>query len=180
MPEKSAVKYHILMRAIHWLMAIIVLSLIGIGWYMTELEKDAPIRDTIYFIHKSFGVTILLLFFVRVTVRLCVKVPTLPLTIPVYERIAAHTTHFLIYLFIFIVPLSGYMMSNMFGMQVNMFGIHMPQIFAADREMGRIAREAHEILPYLFLGLIFLHVAGALKHKLLDKNPENDVLKRML
>ncbi len=180
MPETSIPKYHILMRIMHWLMAILILGMIAVGWYMVGLQKDAPIREVLYFIHKSFGVTVLFLVILRVILRLFTTVPALPDSIPVLERKAAHLAHYSIYLFMFIVPITGYMMSNMFGRSVSWFGITMPQVFASNRELGGFAREMHEILPYVFLAVIFLHAAGALKHRFFDKNPKNDVLSRML
>lgn len=172
-------KYHIYIRIIHWAMALIILGMIGVGWYMSGLPKDGSLRNVLVDLHKSFGVLILILFFVRVAIRLATKIPPLPGTIPALQRKLAHLGHFMLYGLIFIVPLSGYAMSNMFGYRVKMFGLEMPKIFPDDKVIGRIAHEAHEILPYIFLAIIALHVAAVIQHHFFDK-PENDILKRMV
>lgn len=172
-------KYNIALRILHWLMAIFILGMIAAGMYMTELPKEDTSRDAIYALHKSFGALIFFLFFIRVAVRFSTKIPPLPSSIPPSIQKLAQGTQFLIYALILIVPLSGIAMSNMYGYPVNMFGWELPRFFSTNKETASIAREMHEVLPYILLGLIGLHFAGALKHKFFDK-PENDILKRMI
>jgi cytochrome b561 len=173
-------KYHISLRIIHWLMATLILGMIGLGWFMEGLGKEVSYRGTLYFLHKSFGFTVLLLAVLRVVVKIKTKSLPLPQSIPAITRKLAHAGHHLIYLFIFAVPISGYAMSNMFGHGVSWFGLSLPKIFPANKELGGILNETHEILAYIMLGLIILHISGSLKHRFLDKNTKNDVLKRML
>lgn len=172
-------KYSTLMRVLHWVIAVIILTLIGVGWWMTGLADDDPVRGQVYGLHKSFGVLVLLLVALRFVVRLASKVPPLPDTIAPGIRKLAHGTHYLLYLFMFIVPISGYVMSDAGGYPVKLFGFTMPDFFEKDKAIGGLAHELHEILPYVLLGLILLHLAGALKHRFFEK-PENDVLRRML
>ena len=160
-------------------MAALIVGMIGIGWYMTGLAKDSPLRNDLVGLHKSFGSLILILFCFRVVLRIVTKIPKLPAGIPWAEQKLAHLGHVALYLFMLIVPLSGYAMSNMYGFSVNMFGIAMPKLFSADKNLAHTAHEAHEILPYIFLVLIFFHVAAVIKHRFFDKSG-NDVLGRML
>lgn len=172
-------KYHVTIKILHWLMAIIILSMIACGWYMSELPKEDPMRSTFYGLHKSFGVVILILFFVRVVARLITKAPELPVGIPKLQQKLALLGHKLLYLFMFIVPLSGYAMSNLHGYAVKMFGMSMPKIFPDNKALGGVAHEAHEILPYVLLAIVVLHAVAAVQHRFFDK-PGNDVLGRML
>ncbi|MBU6141418.1 MAG: cytochrome b [Proteobacteria bacterium] len=173
-------KYSLPSRILHWLMAVIILFLVGLGIYMADfLSKEAPNRMDVYNLHKSLGVLVLALVLVRIAVRLIYKAPAMPKTMARREVILAHLAHTALYLFMILVPLSGYLMSNLFGYPVSFFGFELPKIVETNFERGEFFHEAHEILPYVMLGLIAIHVLAALKHRFFDK-PENDVLKRML
>jgi cytochrome b561 len=80
-----------------------------------------------------------------------------------------------------LVPLSGYIMSNAGGYPMNFFGMgELPALIGKSKALGEIAHEAHEIMGFAMLALIVLHVAGAMKHRMKDRNGESDILKRML
>ncbi len=172
-------KYHISLRIVHWLMALLIILMIGLGWYMADLPKEDPMRDVLYMRHKSIGVTILILFFLRVAIRISTKIPPLPNTISFINQQLAHLGHGVIYILMAMVPLSGYAMSNMYGFGVSMFGIDMPKLFPTNHEIARIAKEVHSVIPYVLLAVVILHALAALKHRFFEK-PENDVLGRML
>lgn len=173
-------KYHIFSRILHWLMAAIIIFLLGLGIYMADfLPKDAANRMDIYALHKSFGVLVLALIAIRLVNRFVNKAPALPEAMNKFEKLAAHLTHSALYLLMIIVPLSGYLMSNAFGYPVGFFGIELPFLMEKNQELGAIFHEIHEISPYILIGVLALHVAGAIKHRFFDK-PENDVLKRMI
>ena len=172
-------KYHIALRIIHWLMAICILGLIGIGWYMAGLDQNADNKYFFYSWHKSFGVLVLFLFIIRVALRLKTKTPPLQSTIDAKERKAAHIVHAILYLGMFIVPVSGYIMSDIGGHSVKFFGIKLPDFLATDKYIGSFVHTFHEYAPYILLAFVALHIAGALKHRFLDKE-ENNVLNRMI
>ncbi len=173
-------KYALSSRIIHWLMAVIIIALLGLGIYMTEfLSKEASNKMDIYNLHKSFGVVALILIFLRIINRLAKSTPKLPATIAKSERFLAHLGHFGLYVLMVIVPLSGYLMSNSFGYPVHLFSIEMPVLIQTNFDLGKIFAETHEIAAYGLLALLALHILGAIKHRFFDR-PENDVLKRML
>ncbi len=179
--NSKIMKYPLTSRILHWSMAILILFLLGLGIYMHEfLPKDAPNRMEVYGLHKSLGALALVLIFVRIVNRLAFKAPNLPASLENWEKIAAHFVHFGLYLLMIIVPLSGYLMSNYFGYPVHFFGIELPFLVEKNPEIGMIFAETHEIAAYSILGLIVFHVLGAIKHRFFDKNPENDVIKRMI
>lgn len=172
-------KYALSSRIIHWLMALIIVFLLGLGIYMTDfLSKEAPNRMEIYNLHKSLGVLVLGLIIVRIINRLVKKAPALPETMPKIEIFAAHSAHILLYILMIMVPLSGYLMSNSFGYPAMFFGYEMPFLIKQNFEIGKIFSKTHEISAYSLIALVTLHILGALKHKFFDKT-ENDVLKRM-
>ncbi len=173
-----SVKFPLAMRILHWLMAAIILGMIAVGWYMHGLEDTDPSRETLYALHKSFGVTVLALVTLRVVLRFTTRIPPLPATLPRLELLAARVAHLLLYAFMFAVPLSGFTMSAASGFGVKWFGIPLPNPIGTDRALAEFAHNLHGILPYILLAVIVLHAVGAVKHRLFDA-PENDVISRM-
>lgn len=173
-------KYSLSSRIIHWLMALIILTLLAVGIYMTEfLSKESANRMVIYDMHKSFGVMALILIFLRIINRFVKKTPALPNTMPKYEIILSHLGHFGLYVLMLIVPLSGYLMSNSFGFPVKFFSLEMPILVQNNFELGKFFAEVHELSAYGLLTLIIVHILAVIKHRFFDR-PEHDVLKRML
>lgn len=173
-------RYALSSRILHWLMAFIILALLGVGIYMTSfLSKESLNRDVIYSLHKSFGVIAIFLIILRIGNRIAKKAPKLPQTMLKHEVILSHLGHFGLYLLMIIVPISGYLMSNSFGYAVKLFSFKMPFLVGTDYKMGKIFSEIHEYGAYILLALIVVHIAAVIKHRFFDK-PENDVLKRML
>ncbi len=173
-------KYPLTSRILHWLMAAIILFLLGLGIYMVDfLSKEAPNRMEIYNLHKSLGVIILVLIFIRILNRLAFKTPTFPNSLPKIEKIAANLAHFALYFLMIAMPLSGYLMSNSFGYHVNFFGIELPMLMEKNLELAPIISQSHTIFGYSLIAIISLHILGVIKHRFFDR-PENDVLKRMI
>ncbi|WP_251358137.1 cytochrome b [Kangiella sp. TOML190] len=173
-------KYSLTMRILHWFMALLVLGLICTGWYMEGIPRDAPDKFALYPWHKSFGLTLFLLLIVRLLVRFTSNKPTLPQALPAWEKTLSKVGHFLLYALMLMVPLSGIIMSDMGGGGKLNFFFTTFDILESNKEVAGKARGAHGVLPYVLLGIVVLHILGALKHRFIDKDPEVDVLKRML
>lgn len=154
-------KYHLSIRILHWLMAAIIITMIILGFTMNTPE--------LYGVHKSLGVTILILFFVRVAARNIYKVPELPAQIAKRERVLAKLGHYSLYILFLAMPLSGWLMSNWAGHPVKLFGLELFNLVEMDKPLGKAAKEAHEILAYTLIFIISLHILGFLKHKIVDK-----------
>lgn len=168
-------KYTISMRLIHWFMAICLVGLVASGLYMANLDSSAPNKYALYPLHKSFGVLML----VMIVVRFSSMIPALPKTIPVYEKIAAHIVHFGLYALMIALPVSGYLMSDFGGFPVKFFGIELFDFFATNKDIAKIFYAIHHYAPWAFMGFLFLHIVGAIRHRYFDKK-ENDILNRML
>jgi cytochrome b561 len=176
----NVMKYPLSSRILHWLMAALVLFMIGLGFYMTEiLPKDAPNHLQVYNLHKAIGVVILLLVMVRIANRLIKKAPPLQESISKIERILSHLAHFGLYVLMISVPLSGYLMSSYFGFPVHLFNFEMPIFVERNFEYGAFFKLSHELSAYALIGLVSVHILAVIKHRYFDK-AENDVLKRML
>jgi cytochrome b561 len=163
-------KYPLAIRITHWLMALLILCLLAIGLVMTGIPRSDPLHNTLYGLHKSFGVVVLCLWLLRVCLRLALGTPVLPGTIPAMDQKLAHAGHALLYLLMIAMPLSGILMTNSFGFSVNFFGImELPKVIGINKSLGGLFSEFHTYAAYALIGLIVLHVAGLIKHRLKER-----------
>jgi len=178
--KNNPVNYGHVSRLLHWLMAIIIIGLMIVGLYMTGLDREDPSRRELYHLHKAFGMTIILLGIIRIGWIFISHPPQLPVGLKAWETKLAKSAKHLLYLLIVFVPVSGYTMSTLLGYPVDIFGLfELPMLMEKNKEVGEIFRSIHWIIAYLMIGVVGLHAAGALKHRLFD-GAEKDVLKRML
>lgn len=162
---------------LHWLMAIAFVALFALGLYMTELPLS-PDKLKLYSWHKWAGVSLFLLAFARLGWRLSNRPPALPAHMPRGERFVAHAGHALLYVLMFAVPLSGWLMSSAKGIQTVLFGLWpIPDLLAKNRELGHFLETVHWGLNLFFAAIVVGHVAAALKHHFINKD---DVLTRIL
>jgi cytochrome b561 len=157
-------KYPLAIRILHWLMAVIIVSLLAVGLIMTDMPKGDPTRATLYSLHKSFGLTILMLFFLRIVLRIKLGRPPLPEVIPPIERKLAELGHWTLYGFMVAMPVSGYLMSTSFGLPVKWFGLMLPRLVDVDRARGALASDFHTFAAYALIALIIVHAGAVLLH----------------
>jgi len=100
-------------------MAIMIISMICLGIYMVDLPKGSDERNWFFSQHKSIGLTLALLAIIRLTCKIISKPPPLPSYIPVAQQKLANATHHLLYLLMFIQPVSGYISSSFSGIKPN-------------------------------------------------------------
>jgi cytochrome b561 len=160
--------------AAHWLLALMILGSLAVGWYMSDLPVS-PQRLKLYNWHKWAGVTILALSVLRLTWRLTHRPPPLPASIegamPPWQRTAYHATHTLMYALFFAVPLAGWAYSSMAGFPIVWFGVlPLPDFVPVDKELAKQIKPVHAWLAYTLLALVVLHVAAALKHHFVDRD----------
>jgi cytochrome b561 len=191
MNDVSSTRYTRTAVFLHWLIGLSILGMFAFGWYMTGLPKDAPKTDTfdlfdlgiytlhlseaisprtLYFnLHKSIGVTLLALIVLRIVWRFIHKPPAPLDSWKAWERRLSGLSHKALYLIMIIVPLSGIIMSAYGKYAVKWFGIVL--IDGMDNKAIRESSlSVHEIAGWVLLAFIILHVAGALKHAIIDKD----------
>lgn len=155
---------------LHWLIALAVLGLFPLGLYMTELTYYDPLYRTLPFIHRSIGVIVFVLLVLRLAWRMGHAPPRL-LAHSRLERQLAMATHVLLYLLLFAVIASGYLMSTADGRPVSVFGwFAVPASVTSLPAQEDLAGDVHFILAIMLVSLVAVHVAGALKHHFLDRD----------
>jgi len=162
---------------LHWIIALLIFTAFPLGVYMHDLPLS-PDKLRLYSWHKWIGVTIFLLALVRISWRSTHRPPPLPAAMPPLEKFAAHAVHYLLYVLILAIPLSGWLMSSAKGVQTVWFGVlPLPDLVSKDKELGDALKTVHESLNFLMLGLVLAHIGGALKHYFIE---HDDILARML
>jgi len=162
---------------LHWLIAFAIIGSFSVGIYMVDLPLS-PQKLKIYSWHKWAGVTIFLFVVLRLGWRLLHRPPELPAGMPAWQRKAAEATHVLLYLLMFAVPLSGWLMSSAKGFQTVWFGVlPLPDLLQKDTELGDLLKQVHMLLNFSMAALVLAHAGAALKHHFFDRD---DVLVRML
>jgi cytochrome b561 len=174
MPDTA--RYNPTAIALHWLLALMILGSLSVGLTMTGLPFS-PTRLKLYNWHKWAGVTILLLSGFRLLWRLTHRPPA-DLPMPAWQARAAHATHGLLYTLFFAVPLAGWAYSSAAGFPVVLYGVlPLPDFVTPDRALAETLKLLHKTLAFSLAALVVAHVAGALKHQLLDRD---GLLARML
>ena len=174
----TAQRYGLPAMFMHWLTAITIFGLFGLGLWMTELDYYHAWYKRGPDLHKSIGILLFFITLLRIAWMLLNPKPLPPAHSPAWERRAAHITHGLLYLLLLAVMLSGYLISTADGRGIGVFGLfEIPALPWAAEHQEDIAGEIHEILAFSLIGLALLHAGAALKHHFMNRD---DTLRRML
>ena len=181
----TAERWGSITKFLHWSMMLVIFGLVGMGIYMTDYLDDLEAYDLIQ-THKSWGFVAFSLAALRVVWRLLSpKTPDLPEAMPKWERMAAQGIHIALYVLIFALPLSGWLMASastvqdLYGIPNMVFGLFaMPDPFVpGDAALSKFFAGVHETCVKLLFLCLALHVGGALKHHFVARDA---VLRRML
>jgi cytochrome b561 len=168
--------------ALHWIIALTIIGLIAVGLYMKETETLA-----LYPLHKSVGVIIALFILARIVWRIKQGWPEPASDYARHEQLLSKTIHWVLIIGMVLMPISGMMLSGYGGYGIAVFGFELvPNNFIFEPEfkvipfnkpLSDIGYAAHPIIGYVMIAAISLHLAGALKHHMIDKD---GTLRRML
>jgi cytochrome b561 len=171
-------QYGAVARSLHWVIALLILVMLGVGLYMTTVHLDRPTMFRIYGLHKSTGIVVLLLAPLRLLWRL-ISVHPIPLpSHRQWEKTLAAIVHTLLYVCMFLMPLTGWIGSSAKGFSVSVYGwFTLPDLVTRNDSLAEVMWDIHEIAAYSLIVIIGLHFAGAMKHHLIDRD---NTLWRML
>jgi cytochrome b561 len=178
---KNTERYYGLISIVfHWLMAVLIIVLIALGLYMVALPDIGfnTRKLTIIFVHKELGVLVLTLVSIRLIWRLCNVVPRLSGHMPTWQKLAAHTSHWALYGFMFALPISGWLMSSASGIPMTFLGLfELPNLISPNIYKMQLLIEIHKWLAYGLIVTILVHISAALMHHFIYKD---DTLRKML
>lgn len=170
-------KYSMPAIIFHWLMVLLIFTLFALGWYMVDLPKGSPERSWFFALHKSIGLTTALIALLRLLWRLGHKPPKWPESLLHWQRKLADITHNLLYLLIFLQPVSGYISSSFSGYKTKVWGLPLPHWGWENPVLNELFTAFHAACSVLLLCLIILHVLAAIASLFAA---HESVLKRML
>ncbi len=164
--------YGLVAIALHWLMAITLFSLFGLGLYMVELTYyDAWYKGSLD-LHKNIGMVLFVVLMLRIVWRLMNQVPkNADKSASIIEIKAAHYGHLALYFLMTVLMISGYLISTADGRAIDVFGlISIPALPFSIANQEDIAGNIHEILAWSLILLSAGHALAALKHHFINKN----------
>jgi cytochrome b561 len=182
-PGLEAEKYPLAMRVIHWLRALIIFGMIWAGLTMVAMNDNVPAKFELFYpYHKSFGILVFLLAVTQLALRARGRVPPPSSILTPMEVVLSRWLHRLLYVLMIAVPLVGYARSSTYSQSdgVYFFGVNLPELLPKDDHVSAILQTTHRYLAYALLAVVIIHVAAALKHRLLDRSRGDDPISRML
>ena len=170
-------RYGLIAITFHWIMAIIIIGLLIIGLLMVPLPIGLK-KLKWYGWHKEFGILILMLLAFRLAWVVYNINPRLPDALPWWQKWAAHTVHYAFYGLMFILPVTGWMISSSAGLPVSFFGLFtLPDLVVPNEANRLLLTEIHKWLSYALIAALLGHIGAALQHHFINKD---DILRRML
>ena len=178
-PGSTDNEYSNVAKVLHWVLAAMIIMQVILAQLAKRAAQDDNTFDRLTLLanHKSIGLTVLLLVILRVAWRLTHRPPALPEQMTRWQRLASHLSHFGLYVLMLTLPLSGWLVAatSKYGMSwFNLFEI--PRTMAPNHDLHELGEEIHEVLGYVLLVLVLVHVVAAVYHHFIVKD---SVLRRM-
>jgi cytochrome b561 len=174
MPVTSA-RYTRTAMLLHWFMALLIFFLFGLGWYMADLPETS-VRAVPFSIHKSVGLLVFTLLWVRLFWRLKNPPPVLPSGVEEWKRALSCWVHRGFYALLVLQPVTGYLSASFSGHKTNFFGIPLPHWGWKNTALNDLFTDLHAGISNVLLIFIIVHVLGAISHML----QRDGVIYRML
>ena len=164
-------RYNVTAVSLHWVMAALVLAQLALGGWMIGIPNDPPgLQAYWYNLHKSLGLTLGFLVLLRLGWRMRHPAPLLPGALARWQRRAARASHVLLYLCMLAMPLSGYLGSSFTKYPIKYFGLTLPKWGWEAPALKELFSAIHYVTVWIFMALIAVHAAAALKHLLVDRD----------
>ncbi len=175
-------RYNLVQRLLHWTIAVCVLGMLAIGLTMMLVATEKGVFDglvktfgqdmtnTIYMLHKSFGVVILALMIPRILAKLMSRKPDYRVPLTGFERAASGAVHGLMYVMLILMPVIGWLATAAGGYPVEFFGGTLPGLIGKDPALSETLYTLHFYFGLGLMGLVGLHIAAAFFHTLIKRD----------
>jgi cytochrome b561 len=172
-----AQSYDRIAKVVHWTTLLLIAGAYVAVW-ASHAAGSGEQSALLVQLHRSMGLTILALTLFRLGWRWNARIPPLPAELPLFQKLAARATEYILYVLLLLQPALGLLNTNARGQRVDFYFLgELPPVVGPDKMLTKQAMAAHELLAYLFLALIAVHAAAALFHHFVRRD---DVLKAML
>jgi len=167
-----------LTKFLHWTIFILFVLQFFLVYRQDYFPKGSPEKLQYMLLHESFGFCVLILALFMITWHYVGVRPQMPRDMPTSQIFAAKTVHFLLYLTMLFQPITGFVMSQLGGYKVSLFGWFIfPTLIEKNKEIGHLVFKAHMWDSYVIIALVSMHVLASLYHHFIKKDM---ILKRML
>lgn len=173
----SPKRYGSLSIGLHWLMFLLIVAVYACIELREFYPKGSEPREALKSWHFMLGLSVLVLVWLRVAVRLTQTPPLITPEPAVWQQLSAKTLHAILYLFMFGMPLAGWLLLSAAGKPIPFYGMTLPPLVAENKSLAKLIKEIHETAGTAGYGLIGLHAAAALFHHYYRRD---DTLIRML
>lgn len=171
-------RYGHVTRCLHWTVAVLMIGLLWLGWYLAGLSYYDRWFYTSLEWHKALGMVALVAGVVKVIWAAGSHGPPPLESTAAWERSGTRTVHVILFAMMVVVPVTGYMISTSAGDGISMLGwFEVPAVLPKSERMRDLAVELHYYLAYGTAVLVAIHVLAALKHHFVDRDA---TLRRML
>src|SRR5271168_1053471 len=175
-PPHGVVVYDPGLRALHWLMAVLIFVALPLGVWASLLPRG-QMRSEVLFFHKSIGVTVLGLIALRIVWRLVAGAPAYAEPLGKLTRVASRAGHLALYALMIAMPVSGYLASIAGGRAVSWFGLfELPRLVAKGRFLDVAASWAHLVFAWTLAFVLAAHLGAVVWHAAIK---HDSVLTRM-
>ncbi len=161
--------YGFVARFLHWFMALAIVAMFALGWWMAGLDLYNPWYKQAPYLHESFGVLLMIMLLGRVLWRVANTQPDDSYLQSLEQRLS-RLMHWGLYALLAILMICGYLISTLDGRSIDVLGLFsIPSIYQ-QKGLEETFGLVHEILAYAIIGLSLLHTAAALKHHFIDRD----------
>jgi cytochrome b561 len=154
---------------LHWVLALLIAGLVGLGWYMMSIEEE-PNSGWYFDLHKSTGIVVFSLVLLRVLWRSKHRPAALPASLPAWQIKVSSVTQWSLYACMVLMPLTGFIGASYSKKGVVFFGLKVPAWGVPNHDIAEQFFSVHSALAWLLVALVTLHAAAGLKHLLIDKD----------
>ena len=178
MATSSAFHYDRTQRIFHWSMAAIIFTAIALGITALYLDRNSPIKGSLLFVHKSLGITVLILVLARVAYRLIAGKPPYRQPLHRFNEVGSTTAHWLLYGLIILMPVTGFIFTGAAGHPLPFYGLfEWPSVVPKDKALSQLAGTFHYWGAWAICSVLIVHVLAVAWHQWAKRD---EVLGRML
>jgi len=170
-------RYGSLSIKMHWLMFILIAATFAFIECRVFFEKGTETRDLFKMWHFMLGLSVLVMVLIRLYFRFTQVTPKITPAPSAIQNMIAKIAHIVLYVFMVMMPVMGWVMLSAFGKPIPFFGLELPSLIGINKELGKSIHDTHELVGRIGYFLIGFHALAAIVHHTIQKD---DTLTRMM
>ncbi|BCK86381.1 cytochrome b561 [Sideroxyarcus emersonii] len=168
--KNTASRYGALSIGIHWLMLLLFIAVYASIELRELYPKGSDPREALKTWHAMLGMLVFVLIWLRLAARLSGPMPGIQPEPPSWQQITAKLLHLALYALMIVMPLTGWLLLSASGKPVPFFGLELPALIGANKDIAKPLKEIHEFIGTAGYYLIGLHAAAALYHHYIQRD----------